>query len=373
MCAKHAKLPDIVQSTMDFEKWASHHVNLIRSDVNLKHRLMATAPFPFFRATFYRWAQWWPIACEELSRAPQVLTVGDLHIENFGTWRDVEGRLIWGINDFDEAWSAAYTVDLVRLVTSAYLAMQAEHISITRKAAYQAMEQGYRDNIAKGGSPFILAEHHRWLRLVALSKLRDPVIFWEKILSCPKYKAQLPKDVWKLVHNSMPLRTLNYELKSRIAGLGSLGHPRVLSLATWDGAHVVREAKQLTPSAWIWARNSRAFNVLSRKLIETAVRIRDPHVHFAEHWIVRRLAPDCCHIEMQSLPRERDEEKLCYSMGWETANIHLGSSKAIRAVKRDLSRRKGRWLHKAAKSMLKVTLDDWKVWKRKWQRSFASK
>jgi uncharacterized protein (DUF2252 family) len=26
-------------------------------------------------------------------------------VENFGAWRDVEGRLIWGINDFDEAWT----------------------------------------------------------------------------------------------------------------------------------------------------------------------------------------------------------------------------------------------------------------------------
>jgi hypothetical protein len=373
MNSKKNKLADIVQATADFEHWASHHVNLIRSDVNLKHRLMAQASFPFFRATFYRWAQWWPIICPELARAPQVLAVGDLHIENFGTWRDIEGRLIWGVNDFDEAWPAAYTVDLVRLVSSAYLAIRDEHLTSSRKKSVQAIEDGYRDSIAKGGAPFILAEHHRWLRLVALGELRDPVLFWKKILACPKYKGQLPRDVWKIVHNSMPLRTLNYELKSRIAGLGSLGHPRVLSLATWDGAHVVREAKQLTPSAWIWARHLHASNVLSRKLVESAIRIRDPHVHFATHWIVRRLAPDCSHIELQSLPEERDEEKLAYYMGWETANIHFGSPQAIRSVKRDLARRKGRWLHKAAKAMLKVTLDDWKLWRRKWERSNAAK
>jgi hypothetical protein len=373
MCAKPAKLPDIVQATAEFEKWASRHVNLIRSDVNLKHQLMAAAPFPFFRATFYRWAQWWPIICPELARAPQVLAVGDLHIENFGTWRDIEGRLIWGVNDFDEAWLASYTVDLVRLVTSVYLAIQAEHLSISRKTAFQAIEAGYRDSIAKRGSPFILAEHHRWLRQIALNKLRDPVVFWKKILACPKYKGELPKDVWKLVHNSMPLRTLNYELKSRIAGLGSLGHPRVLALATWDGAHVVREAKQLTPSAWIWARQLQASQVLSKKLVETAVRIRDPHVHFAAHWIVRRLAPDCCHIELQSLPEERDEEKLAYYMGWETANIHLGSQRAVFALKRDLAHRKGKWLHKAAKAMLKVTLGDWSLWRRKWKRAAGTK
>jgi hypothetical protein len=368
MTARKVDLPDIVRATADFEKWASRHVKLVPSEVKLKHRNMALSAFPFLRATFYRWAQWWPVVCPELARAPEVLTVGDLHVENFGTWRDLEGRLIWGVNDFDEAWPASYAVDLVRLVASAYLAIDEQHLAITRKAAREAMEAGYRDSIAHGGRPFVLAEHHRWLRLVALSKLRDPVVFWHKILACPKYKGKLPKDVLKLVHRSMPVRTMNSEFRSRIAGLGSLGHPRVLTLATWDGAHVVREAKQLTPSAWIWARQLHNAQILSRKLIETSVRVLDPHVHFAAHWIVRRLAPDCCHIEIHSLPEERDEERLAYYMGWETANIHLGSSKAISAVKRDLAKRNGRWLHKSSKTMLHATLADWKYWRRNWQR-----
>jgi hypothetical protein len=63
------------------------------------------------------------------------------------------------------------------------------------------------------------------------------------------------------------------------------------------------------------------------------VRILDPHVHFADHWIVRRLAPDCCHIEIQPFQEKRDEERLLYYMGWETPNIHLGSRKAIPAVR----------------------------------------
>ena len=35
--------------------------------------------------------------------APKVLAVGDIHIENYGSWRDAEGRVVWGVNDFDEA------------------------------------------------------------------------------------------------------------------------------------------------------------------------------------------------------------------------------------------------------------------------------
>ena len=144
------KLPNVVEATADFEKWASRHVHFIPSDVRLKHKLMAKSAFPFLRATFYRWAQWWPIVCAELAHAPQVLAVGDLHVENFGTWRDLEGRLIWGVNDFDEAWPAPYAVDLVRLVASCYLAIKEEHLSISRKEAYRAIETGYRDCLSSG-------------------------------------------------------------------------------------------------------------------------------------------------------------------------------------------------------------------------------
>jgi Uncharacterized protein conserved in bacteria (DUF2252) len=358
-------MPDVVRATAEFEAWAARHVHLISSDVRRKHALMASAVFPFFRATFYRWAQWWPELCEDLAGAPKVLAVGDLHIENYGTWRDFEGRLIWGVNDFDEAWPAAYTVDLVRLLTSAYLAIQSDHLSLSRQEAREAMEQGYRDCLAEGGRPFILAEHHRWLRLIALNELRDPVIFWEKTLECSKYTGKLPKDIWELIRGSMPVRTIHYELRSRIAGLGSLGHPRIVAVATWDGAHIAREAKQLTPSAWIWAGHLDSSKVLSRKLVGSAVRVKDPHVLFGEHWVVRRLAPDSSHIEIQTLPDERDEERLLYCMGWETANIHFGSARVIPAVKRDIARRKGRWLHKAAKDMMKVTVEDWKDWRRR--------
>src|SRR5713226_6880925 len=157
-------LPSIVAATFDLERWKSQQISIVRGDLVLKHRMMADAVFPFMRSTFYRWAQLWPVVCPELSRAPQVLAVGDLHIENFGTWRDLEGRLIWGVNDFDEAWPAAYTADLVRLLASCYLAIEEEHLSINRKGASHAVEQGYRDCLARGGGPFVLAEHHKWLR-----------------------------------------------------------------------------------------------------------------------------------------------------------------------------------------------------------------
>jgi len=360
----------MIAATAQYESWVARQLAVIPSDLALKHRHMAEAVFPFMRATFYRWAQLWPAVCPELARAPRVLAVGDLHVENFGTWRDSEGRLVWGINDFDEAWPAAYTADLARLLASAFLAIHDQHLTVTRRQAREAIESGYRDSIAKGGGPYVLAERHNWLRQVAYSKLRDPVRFWKKIETCRDFRCKVPKHVVELLHGCMPLKEPTVQMKTRIAGLGSLGHPRVLALSQWHGAHIVREAKALTRSAWICAVGDKKCDspLLQEQIINNAVRIPDPHIHFRDGWVVRRLAPDCCHIALASLPADRDEERLLYAMGWETANIHIGTREKAAALKKDLGARKGRWLHKAAKALAAATRDDWKEWRKAWAK-----
>jgi hypothetical protein len=63
------------------------------------------------------------------------------------------------------------------------------------------------------------------------------------------------------------------------------------------------------------------------------------------------------------LPKKRDEYRLLWEMGRETANVHLGSPRARKAILRDLRKRPAKWLHKAGATMLKATLADWKDWK----------
>src|SRR6059036_38496 len=93
----------IVAATTRYEAWLAERIPLVKPDLELKHHAMSAGIFPFLRATFYRWAARWRALVGDVAAAPSVLAVGDLHIENFGTWRDAEGRLIWGVNDFDEA------------------------------------------------------------------------------------------------------------------------------------------------------------------------------------------------------------------------------------------------------------------------------
>jgi hypothetical protein len=370
---------DVLEATADFERWLAQRLTPDRSALALKHKHMAEGAFPFFRATFYRWAQLWPRVCPELARAPRVLAVGDLHVENFGLWRDTEGRLIWGVNDLDEAWPGPYTLDLVRLTASAYLALREEHLAVGRRAASEAIEEGYRDAMAAGGGPFVLAEHHRWLRLLALNKLRDPVGFWEKISALPAYPNPVPAEAKELLKTALPSCAAPYQLKKRIAGLGSLGHPRILALGSYHGSYVAREAKAMRPSAWLWAANSPRSEqgecgppeLYSDALNQRALRVQDPFLQFHGAWLVRRLAPDCSRIELSSLPKERDESKLLYSMGWEAANLHLGTPSVIARLRRDLAARRGPWLHKAAKAMSSATVEDWEGWRKTGKRRAA--
>ena len=49
---------------------------------------------------------------------PRIWVHGDLHVENFGTYLDASGRLVFDVNDFDEAYVGRWTWDLRRFVAS---------------------------------------------------------------------------------------------------------------------------------------------------------------------------------------------------------------------------------------------------------------
>src|SRR5579862_6762340 len=138
---------DIVKSTKKYEEWLGGYMPIVTADLQFKHEQMASETFPFFRATYYRWAQVWAKECKEVADAPVVFSVGDLHMENFGTWRDREGRMVWGVNDLDEADRLPYTVDLVRLSASALLAAEAGRVGLGRPEAVGAVLGGYTRGI----------------------------------------------------------------------------------------------------------------------------------------------------------------------------------------------------------------------------------
>src|SRR6478735_3092273 len=120
-----------------------------------KFRKMAADPFAFYRGSacvFYadvadqedRWAD---------ERTSRVWIQGDLHAENFGTYMDGSGVLIFDVNDFDEAFVGHFTWDLQRFAASIALmcwqkALSDEQISsliATFVEAYVAQVRWFTD------------------------------------------------------------------------------------------------------------------------------------------------------------------------------------------------------------------------------------
>ncbi len=354
----------IGKSTTRYEEWLSKELTIVPDDLKHKHEQMSSALFPFLRATYYRWAQIFPEVCGELAAAPQVLAVGDLHVENFGTWRDSEGRLIWGINDFDETWHLPYTHDLVRLAASAHLAISNNHLAIDLHTAARAILEGYAESLASGGRPFVLAEHHQLLRDMAVHRLKEVCGFWEKLETCRPIRGKVPEGAVKGISRMLPDPKVPRQYVHRVAGLGSLGRQRFVAVAKWHASNIAREAKAMAPSAcWPAEGCKGSSRILYQQILDTSVRCLDPYVKLKGNWIVRRLAPDCSRIELAELPKGHDEKVLLHAMGFETANVHLGSKKA-RAILADLKKRGDTWLPKAAEEMVAAVSKDWDEWRK---------
>jgi hypothetical protein len=355
----------IHEATASYLVWLKRHLELIPADLKRKAELMREGPFPFLRATFYRWSQVFPQVCPDLMKAPEVLGVGDLHIENFGTWRDSEGRLIWGVNDFDEACYLPYPVDLVRLATSALLAVDAgTPFRVPANRVCMMILKGYIAALKAGGRPFVLSERYPELREMATHRLKNPGPFWQKLDTLMALREPIPGGARKWLLRSLPEKKLDVRVVHRVSGLGSLGRRRFAAITEWNGGRVAREAKELAPSAWVFAQKRKGGNeILYGQILKRAQRCPDPFLTAKGRWVVRRLAPDSSRIELASLPDEHDAEVLLESMGWETANIHLGCVKA-KVILADLKKRKPGWLDAAAKAMHDATLKDWKAWRR---------
>lgn len=92
-----------------------------------KYRKMAADPHAFYRGTaclFYADVAADGAGDEESGaawvddRSGRIWIHGDLHVENFGTYLDGDGRLVFDVNDFDEAYLGRWTWDLQRFAAS---------------------------------------------------------------------------------------------------------------------------------------------------------------------------------------------------------------------------------------------------------------
>ena len=356
---------NIKDATASYEASMRSCATVLQSDLRLKHEQMKESPFGFLRGTFYRWAQLWPSVCADLCHAPRVLAVGDLHVNSFGTWRDGEGRLCWGVDDFDEAYPLAYTNDLVRLAASVKVVIDAEGLSIKLKDGCDAILDGYSKCLGESGQPVVLAEREQKLGKLGVDSFKPPSDFWGKLNRLPAVSQPLPKDLKRALEKTLPETGIDYKVVRRQAGLGSLGQERFVAIARWRGGCIAREAKLLVPSACAWLNDEvEKSQPWYERAIRSAVRSSDPFQMVCGSWLIRRLSPDSNPIDIQTLPKHSDEEVLLKAMGSEAANVHLGTKRQTKKIWKDLKKRKPAWLHDAAVRMAKLLEKDWKRYRK---------
>jgi len=98
----------------------------------LKYKAMSANPFAFFRGTCHLFYEDWSHE-GVLDAAPLAWICGDMHLENFGSFKGDNRLTYFDMNDFDEAILAPCTWETARLLTSILIA--AESLKVNRPEA----------------------------------------------------------------------------------------------------------------------------------------------------------------------------------------------------------------------------------------------
>jgi hypothetical protein len=367
---RRSRTLDILKSTLGYEAYLQAELGheVVAEGLAEKRAEMKRGPFPFLRATYWRWAEIVLEIAPELAAAPSVLAVGDIHLENFGTWRDADGRLVWGVNDFDEAAEMPYALDLLRLATSGLLAGPgaghgAEQIE-------QALLAGYAAGLEKPG-PAVLDRDLAWLRQLVVVAEGHRQDFWDKLKKKRKRfearSADQRPSLWPryaaALRVALPVGSGEPRMWYRSAGLGSLGRPRWVAEAKWRGDWVVREAKGIVPSAWTRVHTDGGRALRCIEIATGRHRAPDPWFGVTDGVAVRRLSPNNRKIatEKPLLPEDEGDTdgtlgrdvllsaEMLGAMGQDLASIHLGCGGDAGRIRRDIAMRGTGWLANAAR------------------------
>ena len=317
------------------------HGTLVASDLDAKHDKMAESAFLFLRATCWRWAEAAATLCPDLMDALKVPSVGDAHAGNFGLWRDAGTRLVWGINDYDEAASLPWPLDLVRLCASLQLGGAAGDSGIIANAALD----GYAHGLAKP-RPYVLERDHLWLRDAFAASDKKRAAFWQELKDAPP--GDPPPDLHAALQGALPQDVTDLKVSPRIAGAGSLGRPRFVASGEYRGGPIAIEAKALLPSCW------GATPRLAGRMANGPWRSPDPTLAYDAHHVLRRLAPNSRKLDLEKLEAGQ-QERLIAAMARDLAAVH-GETDALRsAIDADLARRGKDWLAHAATDVARWT------------------
>ena len=288
-----------------------------------KLALIAGDPFAFMRGTchlFYAGLSALP-AAPVLRAAPRVWICGDLHLENFGTFKGDNRLVYFDLNDFDETCLAPFTLDLVRLAASIKVAAQSLRLGAREGHALTALFfASYASEAAAGKARWIerstaggmVRDLLRSLKLRTRAQLLDQrtvlrakrrALRLDGSKALPASTAQRKRAEALLADFAAKRRHPEFfepmDIARRVAGNGALGLERYIALVRGRGGqsggadgNFLIDIKCAAPSALKphltgpqhkWESEARrVVTIAKRDISEVAVSIWGPFAEFMQ-------------------------------------------------------------------------------------------
>jgi len=248
--------------------------NRLPDMVELKYKAMADNTFRFYRGTNHLFYEDLLRSKTILPNSPLTWICGDLHLENFGSFRSDNRQVYFDLNDFDEAVLAPAIYELLRIVTSIFIAF--DSLEIENKKAInmaQLFLRTYSSVLSKGKSTYIEPGTAKGIVCEFLTKIskrsskkvlrKKAVLKKHKILlSDPKHfelKPALKKQIlthmvkWLKNDGDSPYNYKAVDAVFRLAGTGSIGLKRyaiLLKTLNEEGEkYMLVDMKQAAPSS----------------------------------------------------------------------------------------------------------------------------
>ena len=341
------------------ERLKSFNQGLLPDKVKLKYEAMAENAFRFFRGTCHLFYEDLA-AAEPLPLSPLAWICGDLHVENFGSYRGDNKLVYFDLNDFDEALLAPASYETVRMVTSIFIAF--DNLGFEEKKALKMAQlflKTYSATLAKGKAISIeprtakgivhdfltratKSTYHELLKKRTVSKKKSIMLSLEDErhfkLDRPLRKA-LKAHIreWIKTSNDGPY---NYEVQSvvfRLAGTGSIGVKRYLFLlksTNTKNHYLLLDMKQARASSaqpfvqvqqLAWETEAARVIGVQQRMQNVPAALLSTTVFQDDAFIIQELQPVKDSIKFKLLEDYRDMYQVIDDMAALTASAQLRS------------------------------------------------
>ena len=326
----------------------------------LKYRAMRASPFAFLRGTCHLFYARLPRG-GVFKSAPLVWVCGDLHLENFGSYKGDNRLVYFDANDFDESVLAPASWDLVRFLTS--LRVGAGNLSVSDAKAHALCKlflDAYASALALGKAYWVERETAQGLVRELLDGLRNRqrVSFLESRTTVKRGRRLLRTDGKKALPATAPQRAAItdfmqvfaksqphpdfyavLDVARRVAGTGSLGVDRFAILVQGKGSpdgNYVLDLKQVLPSSLLpnlkvpqpmWKTEAHRVVAVQRRMQAMPMAFLQPVFFNQGPYVLRALQPTEDRVTLNGSRRTQGElEQVIATLGRLVAWAQLRSA-----------------------------------------------